>query len=429
MDATISTQRQASLEELVEQVQRAALARTPLAIRGGNTKLWYGHRVEGEPLDVRGYAGIVDYEPSELVITARAGTPLAEIAAALAEHEQMLAFEPPLSSLALMGPHPGPLPLGEGRGRDGEFAEHAPRPSSGSGLQAGTRTASEGIAAVGQATLGGCVATGLSGPRRQASGAVRDFMLGAKLIDGRGQVLSFGGQVMKNVAGYDVSRALAGSLGTLGVIAEVSLKVLPRPAGSTTLAFSMGQEKALTQFNEWAGMPLAITASAWRASAASPRSGTLRVRLEGSEAALQSGIRRIGGLDVDPDEATASWAGIREQTDAFFEERPADAPLWRLSLPSTAAPLDPKALGFADQLIEWGGALRWIATRADADTVREAAAAAGGHATLYRASDPLKERHGVFQPLAPAIMAIHRRLKTEFDPHGIFNRGRMYRDL
>ena len=383
MDATLSPQRHAALEELVEQVQRAAFAKTPLAIRGGNTKLWYGHRIEGEPLDVRGYAGIVDYEPTELVITARAGTPLAEIEAALAEHDQMLAFEPMLSS------------------------------SSSSG----------------GATLGGCVATGLSGPRRQAAGAVRDFMLGAKLIDGRGQVLSFGGQVMKNVAGYDVSRALAGSLGTLGVIAEVSLKVLPRPAGSTTLAFSMGQEKALTQFNEWAGMPLAITASAWRASAASPRSGTLRVRLEGSEAALQSGIRRIGGLDVDPDEATASWAGIREQTDAFFEERPADAPLWRLSLPSTAAPLDPKALGFADQLIEWGGALRWIATRADADTVREAAAAAGGHATLYRASDPLKERHGVFQPLAPAIMAIHRRLKTEFDPHGIFNRGRMYRDL
>ena len=385
MDATVSTQRHTALEALVEQVQRAALAKTPLAIRGGNTKLWYGHRVEGEPLDVRGYAGIVDYEPTELVITARAGTSLAEIEAALAEHDQMLAFEPLLC---------------EGAGS----ATHA-------------------------ATLGGCVATGLSGPRRQAAGAVRDFMLGAKLIDGRGQVLSFGGQVMKNVAGYDVSRALAGSLGTLGVIAEASLKVLPRPPASVTLAFAMDQQKALKKLNEWAGMPIAITASAWRGSAASPRSGTLSVRLEGSEAAVQSAIRRVGGRNIEPGEAIAFWTGVRDQTDAFFEDRPADAPLWRLSLPSTTAPLDPKVLEFADQLIEWGGALRWIATRTDADTVREAAVAAGGHATLYRASDPLKERHGVFQPLAPAIMAIHRRLKAEFDPHGILNRGRMYRDL
>ena len=384
MDATVSTQRHAALEELVDRVQRASLAKTLVSIRGGNTKLWYGHRVEGDPLDVRGYAGIVDYEPTELVITARAGTPLAEIEAALAEHDQMLAFESPLFSVAP--------------------EKHA-------------------------ATLGGCVATGLSGPRRQAAGAVRDFMLGAKLIDGRGQVLAFGGQVMKNVAGYDVSRALAGSLGTLGVIAEVSLKVLPRPPASTTLTFAMGQEKALKHLNEWAGTPIAITASAWRASTVSPRSGTLKVRLEGSEAAVQSAIRRIGGLDMDPSEATAFWAAMRDQTDPFFEKRPADAPLWRLSLPSTAAPLDAKALEFADQLIEWGGALRWIATRASADTVREAAEAAGGHATLYRASDLLKERHGVFHPLAPAIMAIHRRLKTEFDPHGIFNRGRMYRDV
>lgn len=383
MDATLSKPRPAALGELVEQVQRAALSKTPLSIRGSDTKLWYGHRVEGEPLDVRGYAGIIDYEPTELVITARAGTPLAEIEAALAEHDQMLAFEPMLCPLSRNG----------------------------------------------GATLGGCVATGVSGPRRQAAGAVRDFMLGAKLVDGRGQVLAFGGQVMKNVAGYDVSRALAGSLGTLGVIAEISLKVLPRPPASTTLVFAMDQQATLEKLNEWAGLPLAITASAWRASAASSRSGTLRVRLEGSEAALQSGIRRIGGLDMEADQASGFWSGIRDQTDAFFEERPADAPLWRLSLPSTAAPLDAKALEFADQLIEWGGALRWIATRADADGVRQAAVAAGGHATLYRASDALKERHGVFQPLAPAIMAMHRRLKAEFDPHGIFNRGRMYRDL
>lgn len=393
-------------EMLTDAVRRAASAKKPLAIRGGGTKLWYGHRIDGEALDVRKHSGIVDYEPSELVVVARAGTPLREIEATLAEHRQMLAFEPP------------------------HFSQSAgARPSGGDdAISRAMTVASRG------ATIGGCVAAGLSGPRRLAAGAVRDFVLGARLIDGRGRHLAFGGQVMKNVAGYDVSRALAGSLGTLGVVTEVSLKVLPIPAQRVTLWFALDEEAALRRMNEWAGQPIAITASAWQSAASqggpyASRGGRLTVRLEGSEAAVQSGIRRVGGLDVEPSDADAFWSGLREQTDAFFRTRPPDASLWRIALPPTTAPLDAGRLGFTDQLLEWGGGLRWIATRTDPGIVRAAASAAGGHATLWRASEETKNRHGVFTPLSAPLMAIHRRLKAEFDPDRIFNRGRLYPDL
>jgi glycolate oxidase FAD binding subunit len=285
--------------------------------------------------------------------------PLAELEAALKERGQMLAFEPP------------------------HFGEHA--------------------------TLGGCIAAGLCGPRRAAAGAVRDFVLGVRMLDGRGNDLRFGGQVMKNVAGYDVSRLMVGSLGTLGLILEVSLKVLPLPLTESTLRFEFPEDKAIQILNQSAGKPLPISASAYTG-------GELGIRLSGAAAAVEAAGKKLGGERIDDAQAEKFWVGIREQTDPFFR---GDAPLWRLSIKSTAPPL--KLPGA--QLIEWGGSLRWLKSGADAKTIRQAAASAGGHATLFRASD---KSAGVFQPLTPALLKIHRRLKQNFDPAGILNRGRMY---
>ncbi len=353
------------LEKLSETIRAAGRSKRALRLRGGGTKDFYGQALEGDVLDTRGYSGIVAYEPSELVITARCGTGLAEIEAAMRECGQMLAFEPP------------------------HFAQF------GSG-----------------ATLGGTIAAGLSGPRRQAAGALRDFVLGVKIMDGRGEVLAFGGQVMKNVAGYDVSRLMAGSLGTLGSILEVSLKALPLPVAEATLNLEFPEDKAIEQLNRWGGKPLPISASAWAG-------GELRVRLSGAASAVAAAQKKIGGELVDAAQGERFWTGVREQTDPFFRN---DAPLWRISVPSTAPPL--KLPG--EPLIEWGGALRWLCSRADVRTVREAAKRARGHATLFRGGD---KALGVFQPLAPALMKIHKELKREFDPQGIFNRGRMYPDL
>jgi len=351
-----------ALEKLSEAVREAGRSKRALRLRGGGTKDFYGQALEGEVHDTRGYNGIVAYEPSELVITARCGTTLADIETAMSGHGQLLAFEPP---------H-----FGDG------------------------------------ATLGGTVAAGLSGPRRQAAGALRDFVLGVKVMDGRGEVLAFGGQVMKNVAGYDVSRLMAGSLGTLGIILEVSLKALPRPAAEATLRLELPEDKAIEQLNRWGGKPMPISASAWTG-------GELGVRLSGAAAAVAAAQKKIGGELVDREQGERFWAGIREQTDPFFRN---DAPLWRISVASAAPPL--KLPG--EPLIEWGGALRWLCSQADARTVREAAKRAGGHATLFRGGD---KSVGVFQPLSPALMKIHRELKREFDPQGIFNRGRMYPDF
>jgi glycolate oxidase FAD binding subunit len=331
-----------------------------LRIRGGGSKDWYGQDVQGAVLDTTAYCGITDYEPTELVITARCGTPLAEIEAHLAQHGQMLAFEPP---------HFGP-----------------------------------------GATIGGTVAAGLSGPRRQAAGAVRDFVLGAVLVDGKGEALHFGGKVMKNVAGYDVSRLLAGSLGVFGLIAEVSLKVLPQPVAECTVQLQATQDDALRRLNEWGGQPLPVSASSWY-------DGVLTVRLSGARSAVDAARKRIGGELMD--DADAWWRGLREHDGAFFTDA---GSLWRLSLPTVAPPLALQGR----QLIEWGGAQRWLRTDADAATVRAAANGAGGHATLFRGGD---REAGVFQPLAPAVLAIHRQLKQVFDPAGVINRGRMYKEF
>ena len=349
-----------TLQTFSDRIAAARAGAGTLRIRGGGTKDWYGQALHGEVLDTRGHTGILAYDPTELVITARSGTPLAEIDAALAEQNQMLAFEPP------------------------HFAAGA--------------------------TIGGVVAAGLSGPRRQAVGAVRDFVLGVVLMDGKGDVLRFGGQVMKNVAGYDVSRLLAGSMGTLGLILEVSLKVLPRPFAETSLRFEFNQADAIRRLNEWGSQPLPISASMWR-------DGILTVRLSGAQAAISAAPRKMGGEQVS--DAETFWTDLRDQRNDFFRsgDKTSEA-LWRLSVPSVVPPLDLRG----EQLIEWGGAQRWLNTDADAATVRAAADKAGGDATLFGGD----KRAGVFHPLAPAVAAIHRNLKTAFDPSGIFNPGRMY---
>lgn len=348
------------MEQVIEQFKESILAagrqKQPLCIRGGGTKDWYGQTPSGTILDTRAYSGVVAYDPTELVITVRSGTPLVEVEAILAEQNQMLAFEPP---------HFGP-----------------------------------------GATVGGMVATGLSGPRRVSVGAVRDFVLGAVVMDGKGDVLHFGGQVMKNVAGYDVSRLLTGALGTLGLLLEVSLKVLPKPYAETSLRLEMNEEEAIRRLNEWGGQPLPISSSAWY-------DGTLVLRLSGAKAAIVAAQQTIGGEEV---EGNDFWIAMREQSNEFFTQSDV---LWRLSVPSTTPPL---ALA-GEQLIEWGGAQRWLRSDESAETIRAAAIQAGGHATLFRGGD---KDVGVFQPLAPAVGRIHQNLKNSFDPEGIFNPGRMY---
>jgi len=344
------------LDTFIERIRAAHDSHTPLIIEGGGSKTFYGNPDEGEVLSTRKFSGVVDYQPKELVLTARAGTPLAEVEALLAEHGQMLAFEPP---------HFG-----------------------------------------GSATLGGCVAAGLSGPRRPYAGAARDFVLGVRIIDGTGQPLRFGGRVIKNVAGYDVSRLMVGALGTLGLITEVSLKVLPKAAAETTLQFELDEAAAIVKMNQWAGQPLPLSATSWHA-------GVLTVRLSGAESAVLAAQARLGGEVLR--DATAFWQRLRDQATPFFGKRP----LWRLAVKSTTPPMK---LGDA-QWIEWGGAVRWLASDRPATTLREAAKAVGGHATLFRGDAPID---GVFAPLAPALLTLHRNLKQRFDPRGIFNHGRLY---
>lgn len=344
-------------------------ARAPLRFTGHGSKDFYGEVLQGEVLSTLALNGVTAYEPSELFISVLAGTPLLEVEAQLAQHRQRFAFEPP-------------------------------------------RFGSRG-------TVGGMVAAGLSGPSRAALGSVRDHVLGAVLINGQGELLNFGGTVMKNVAGFDVSRALGGSMGQLGLIAEVTLKVLPMPAAGATLRFDMSQPDALKALNTWCGLPLPIEASAWWDEA-------LVLRLAGAEAAVHAAIKRLGGEAIPADLAEPFWTGLRDHADEFFmgAERAVagGARLWRLSLPSTA----PELKLHGEQLIEWGGAQRWVVTPLPPAAVREAAAGVGGHATLFRALD---KRPGVFAPLSAPLADIHKRLKASFDPHGVFNPGRLYPNL
>lgn len=348
---------------IAEQVRQAARAGAPLQIIGSGSKSFYGRTTSGAILSTREHRGIVNYEPNELVLTAKSGTPMREIEAALSAHGQMLAFEPP---------------------------------------HFGT-----------DATLGGTIACNFSGPRRPFAGAARDFVLGATIINGRGEILRFGGQVMKNVAGYDVSRLFAGSLGTLGVMLDVSLKILPVAAQTTTLIAQCNAERAIEQMNRWAASPLPITATCYDGD-------SLYVRLEGAATAVAKSRLHVGGEAMDGAEF---WHKLREHQHGFFRT---DKPLWRIAV----APATPPLSIAGKYLLEWNGAQRWYVTDMPADEVRRIASAAGGHATLFRCGESPREQHNdVFHPLASGIQQLHLRLKHAFDPHSIFNRGKMYADF
>lgn len=374
------------LTELCQQVRAARESSTPLYIHGGNTKLFYGEPTSSVPagqggsvqelhspaasespemLNISPYQGIISYQPSELVITARAGTPLSEIEQAVAEHGQALAFEPPR-----FGP---------------------------------------------ASTLGGCVASGLSGPRRMAAGSLGDFVLGARLLHSSGEVLSFGGEVMKNVAGYDVSRLLAGSLGSLGPIVELSIKVLPVPSVEQTQRLDIDESDALKLLDTWRGLPLPISATAWLTDPVTGK-GSLYIRVSGSKPAVVSAVAQIGGEPAPDDISLEFWDSLRDQVHPFFQQRP----LWRVAVPPTTAALD-----LGPTLIEWNGGLRWVATEMPANALRNKVEACGGHATLYR-YDTKPADVPVFHPLPDALERINRRMMEQFDPVGIFNPGRRF---
>jgi glycolate oxidase FAD binding subunit len=347
-----------------EALQAAVIAardrRTPLCIRGGDSKAFYGRQPLGEPLRTAMHRGIVDYEPVELTLKARCGTPLVVVEETLAAQGQMLAFEPPHFSPA--------------------------------------------------ATVGGTVACAIAGPRRASAGAVRDFMLGVRCISGEGKLLNFGGAVMKNVAGFDAFRPMAGALGTLAVLLDVTFKVLPRPEHSLTLGFECDAARAVAAMNAWSSRSLPVSATAFDGR-------VLHVRLEGGEKAVAVAAAALGG-ETGP-RGAEFWHAVREHRHPYFQQSGA---LWRISVPPATPPLPIVGEWF----IEWGGAQRWLRTALAPKFIREMCARCGGHATLFRGGD----RDGsVFHPLAPSLLALHRRLKQAFDPYGILNPQRMYRDF
>ena len=356
-------------QQLQKQVQDAFEKKTALSIISGNSKSFYGRAdalaASAEVLDISGHLGVLNYEPTELVITARAGTPLQYIENLLEENGQMLPFEPPA------------------------FTDNA--------------------------TIGGTIACNLSGPRRAYTGAARDFLLGCKIINGKGEILSFGGEVMKNVAGYDVSRLMAGAMGTLGVLLEVSLKVLPKPEMESTQLFQCSAVEALEKIHDWSQTPLPLSASSYHDS-------ILRIRLSGATEAVKAAVDTVSGETMA--EAEQYWQQLKEQRLDFFT---GDKPLWRISLAS-----DSESIGLPegyddedDCLYEWGGALRWLKCDAPAEMIQRAAAELDGHASLFRHDG----HSSVFQPLTPGLMRIHQNLKQAFDPENILNPGKLYPEL
>lgn len=357
-----------------ETIRSAASASRQLRIVGHGSKHFYGMPLptDVEDLSTLGHHGITDYDPTELVVVVKCGTPITELESALAASRQMLAFEPPRFG---------------GRG-----------------------------------TVGGMMATGLSGPRRATAGAAKDFVLGMTVLDSQASMLRYGGTVMKNVAGYDLSRLHTGALGTLGLMVDVSLKVLPMPSAEATIVFEVDAPRAIEWMNAWAGQPLPISASSWHA-------GQLTIRLSGAVAAVRSAKDKLGGTSMADAQAQTFWSSLRDQEHPFFSVSTAtpDECLWRLSVPSTTAHIDAIE---GTQWIEWGGALRWAKTRASAESIRAVAARLGGHATLFRApSSDVLVRAGAFTELPDAVMRMHQRLKQELDASRMFNPGRMYAGL
>ena len=372
------------IETFREKILHAAKNKTPLSIEGGATKSWYGNANTYTKLDTRTYSGILEYQPEELVITACAGTPLKEIEAALKEKNQVLAFEPP------------------------HFGEHA--------------------------TFGGAIAAGLAGPGRISVGNFRDFVLGTRILDGKGQDLSFGGQVMKNVAGYDVSRLMPGSMGTLALLLEASVKVLPRPAATATLRCHISQEKALHTLNEWAGQPLPLSASCWIGNGTGE--GQLTIRLAGAAAAIKAAIPLMSSLvnasEVDPQSAEVFWNDLREHKLPSFENIAADQTLYRLALPAACGPLI--ISGASNEIVlEWHGQQRWIKAAGDEATftlIKKLATSHGGHATRFKQGmnvNPAFQRFTVLgeQAHSKALELVQERLRSAFDPAGVFATNRL----
>ncbi len=347
-------------QALQARVKDALAQGTRLQVKGGDTKSFYGQIITGAALSTQQHSGIINYEPTELVLTARAGTPLREVETALATHNQMLPFEPP------------------------HFGEAA--------------------------TLGGTIACGLSGPRRPYVGAARDHILGCRVLTGKGDVLHFGGEVMKNVAGYDIARLMTGAMGTLGVLLDISLKVLPRPATEITLCLNISPDESLQAMNHWAGQPVPL-------SAAVHDGKSLMLRLSGAASAVTHAQQLIGDEALENTEDY--WYSVREHTHSFFNDA---RPLWRLSL----APGHPTLTLAGDTFLDWGGAQRWLLSNESPEVIRHAVEETGGHATLFR---PQEIKADVFQPLPNNLKQLHQRLKQAFDPDGILNPGRMYPDM
>jgi len=348
--------------QLQTAVATALEENTPLQIRAGGSKDFYGRIATGQLLDVGDHQGIISYEPSELVVTARAGTRLVELEKTLAENNQMMPFEPP------------------------HFGETA--------------------------TIGGAIACGLSGPRRPWGGAARDLVLGTRIVNGRGEVLRFGGEVIKNVAGYDVSRLMTGALGTLGLILDVSMKVLPKPESEIALAFDVDAQTAIEKIGDIAGTPCPL-------SAAMHFDGRMFLRLSGARAGVDAAREKLGGELQSHD---AIWQQLREHSLPFFAAGEGD--LWRLSVP----PATPAISGIDRQLIDWGGAQRWFYSRDSAASIRKIAEQHSGHAVCFRRADDSTISDS-FHPLTGAQHQLNRAVKEAFDPRGIFNPGRMYAEI
>jgi glycolate oxidase FAD binding subunit len=378
----------AQIQQFRDQIQAAAASKLALSIQGGNSKAWYGNPSGHATLLTSEFQGIVDYQPEELVITARAGTPLAVIEAALAEKNQMLAFEPP------------------------HFGAHA--------------------------TFGGAISAGLAGPGHISAGNLRDFVLGTRLMDGQGQDLSFGGKVMKNVAGYDVSRLLPGSLGTFALILEASVKVLPKPAATTSLRCFISEERALKLLNEWAGQPLPLSASCWIGTGDTNADGELTIRLAGAIAAVQSASvlmkSVLGASELDPAIADVFLRDLREQQLDCFHDLGADEALYRLALPAACPAIDFSKLaagGAQHRILEWHGQQRWWHGSADANTQAKVKAKAiehGGHASCFRVgSNGVEQRFTLLsdQAHSAALTAVQNQLRQAFYPSGVFATGRL----
>ncbi len=368
------------------QILHAGKSNTPLSIQGGCTKSWYGNPNSFATLDTRQYSGVLDYQPDELVITACAGTPLNDVESVLAEKNQILAFEPP------------------------HFGDAA--------------------------TFGGAIAAGLTGPGRISVGSLRDFVLGARIMDGKGRDLSFGGKVMKNVAGYDVSRLLPGSLGTLALLLEASVKVLPKPAAIATIRCQITQSLALRLLNNWAGQPLPLSASCWLGPANPEQEGQLTIRLSGAVAAVNSAKNLISSSvnahELEPNDAKKFWINLREQHLDTFTSLRAEETLYRFALPVNCKPI--WLNNMAEEIVlEWHGQQRWWKGPSDEGTftaIKEIASANGGHAMRFRQGSTVNPSYQRFtllseQPHSKALEAVQSRLREAFDPAGVFATGRL----